>query len=90
VDSLKYGLGALAELGRARQGDVIELRADGHRQRYRVTGIQKIPQAQLTSATAAFRQDVAHRLVVITCGGPFDRGRHRYLDNVVVTAVPIG
>lgn len=89
VDSLKYGLGALAELGRAHKGDVIELRADGHRQRYRVTGIQKIPQALLTSATSAFRQDVAHRLVVITCGGPFDRGRHRYLDNVVVTAVPI-
>jgi hypothetical protein len=89
VDSLKYGRGALAELGRARRGAVLELRADGHRLRYRVTAVQKVPQARMTTETAAFRQDVVHRLVVITCGGPFDRARHRYLDNVVITAVPI-
>jgi hypothetical protein len=90
VDSLKYGLGALAELGKTHKGAVLELRADGHRQRYRVTGIQKIAQARLGTDTAAFNQEVSHRLVVITCGGPFDRGRHRYLDNIVITAVPVG
>ena len=89
VDSLTYGLGALAELGKARKGAVLELRANGHRLRYRVTGVQKVAQARMTSETEAFRQDVVHRLILITCGGPFDRGRHRYLDNIVITAVPI-
>jgi hypothetical protein len=89
VDSMKYGLGAFAELTHARKGTVLELRSGSHRQRYRVVGVLKVPQARLTSATAAFSQEVPHRLVVITCGGPFDRARHRYLDNVVVTAIPI-
>jgi hypothetical protein len=28
------------------------------------------------------------RLVLVTCGGPFDEARRHYRDNVVVTAVP--
>jgi hypothetical protein len=28
------------------------------------------------------------RLVLVTCGGPFDAGIGHYRDNVVVTAVP--
>jgi hypothetical protein len=28
------------------------------------------------------------RLVLITCGGPFDQVRHGYRDNLVVYAVP--
>jgi hypothetical protein len=29
------------------------------------------------------------RLVLVTCGGPFDEAGGHYLDNVVVTAVPV-
>ncbi|HEY4630433.1 MAG TPA: hypothetical protein VIG96_03950 [Blastococcus sp.] len=28
------------------------------------------------------------RLVLVSCGGPFDRTLRRYTDNVVVSAVP--
>ena len=34
-------------------------------------------------------RDVAHRLVLITCSGSFDRSTHRYADNLVVTAAPV-
>jgi hypothetical protein len=28
------------------------------------------------------------RLVLVTCGGPFETGTGRYRDNIVLTAVP--
>ena len=37
-----------------------------------------------------FARTGAPRLVVITCGGPFDESTRSYRDNVVVTAVPTG
>ena len=37
-----------------------------------------------------FRQDVEARLLLVTCGGDFDRGTRHYSDNVVVYAVPLG
>ena len=89
VDSAKYGLGAFAELAGTRRGAILELRTGDRRLRYRVTAVQKILQARMTTGTDAFRQDLPHRLVVITCGGPFDRAKHRYRDNIVITAVPL-
>jgi len=35
-----------------------------------------------------FAQDGPARLVLISCGGPFDRTAGSYLDNIVVFAVP--
>jgi hypothetical protein len=43
----------------------------------------------LAAGTDLFDQDVKHRLVMITCGGPFDRHTHRYRDNVVIVATPV-
>ncbi|GAA4760158.1 class F sortase [Actinomycetospora chibensis] len=37
-----------------------------------------------------FARTGAPRLVVITCGGPFDEATRSYRDNVVITAVPTG
>ena len=37
-----------------------------------------------------FARTGAPRLVVITCGGPFDEGTRSYRDNVVITAVSTG
>jgi hypothetical protein len=36
-----------------------------------------------------FDWDGPERLVLITCGGQFDRRALRYSDNVLVTAVPV-
>lgn len=35
-----------------------------------------------------FDQDVAGRIALVTCGGPFDQATGNYLDNIVVYAVP--
>jgi hypothetical protein len=37
---------------------------------------------------SAFARDGAPRLVLITCGGPFDAATGNYEDNVVVYATP--
>lgn len=89
VDSKQYGLGALYHLDNVRRGQVIEARAGTRSQRYRVTSVANVPQARLARGTSAFRQDIDHRLVLITCGGPFDRSRGHYTENVVVVATPV-
>ena len=90
VDSARYGLGVLAQLKGARPGQVIELRATGRVQRYRITTTQLVTQQSLATHDVFFAQGVTpHRLIVITCGGPFDLTTRRYQDNFVVTAVPV-
>lgn len=89
VDSRVYGLGVLAGLKQARVGQVITVRSGARSLSYRIISKRKIPKAELASGTDAFRQDVGQRLVVITCGGPFNLTTHRYEDNLVVVAVPL-
>jgi hypothetical protein len=89
VDSARFGLGAMAQLKVLRTGQVVELRAAGHTQRYRVSTRNELPQAELAARTDAFRQDIAPRLVLITCGGAFDPKRHRYQDNLIIVADPV-
>ncbi|MFN8081425.1 MAG: sortase [Kineosporiaceae bacterium] len=89
VDSRKYGLGALAELKWARPGDVIVLQAGKQRLRYRIQRALQVNQQSLAQDDEFFSQSGPHRLVLITCGGPFDRAKHRYRDNYVVVALPL-
>lgn len=88
VDSRRYGLGVLAQLKGVRKGAVIELGNGAQRQRYAVQSTQYVNQQSLAADDQFFRQDVAARLVVITCGGPFDPVRRRYRDNYIVVATP--
>lgn len=88
VDSSTLGLGALAELMDAPAGAEVVL-GDGKRQlRYRVVSVENIPKARLAPDFVPFDQRVEHRLVLITCGGAYDRSTHSYDDNVVVVAEP--
>jgi Sortase domain len=89
VDSARYGLGVMAQLRTLRLGQLVELRAGSLRQRYRITARQQVPQADLAADSDAFRQDIAPRLVLITCGGAFDPARHRYQDNLLLFADPV-
>jgi hypothetical protein len=90
VDTASFGLGVLSEMLRMQPGQNLKL-ADGvHGLTYRVQTVQTIPKVELAAGTALFSQDVKHRLVMITCGGPFDRRTHRYRDNVVIVAMPVG
>jgi hypothetical protein len=79
VDSATAGAGAFYALKSARRGDVIRLDA----RRYRVTSVRRV-RKQALPANVYSRTGPA-RLVLVTCGGPFDG--HHYRDNVIVTAV---
>jgi sortase (surface protein transpeptidase) len=89
VDSRRFGIGVFAELWKVRPGAVVDVRNGALHARYKVVSRTEVPQARMTRDTGAFRQDVSHRLVLITCGGPFDRTRHRYRDNIVLIARPV-
>lgn len=89
VDSARYGLGVLAGLRAVRVGQVLEVGAGTRVLRYRVVSQVAVRQARLAKDTDVFRPDVPHRLVVITCGGPFNTVTHRYLDNLIVIAKPL-
>jgi len=87
VDSATRGLGALLELSRIRPGAPVLVRtARGREYRYRVAARRVEPRGSLP--VGAFAPSGPPRLVLITCGGPFDRRARRYQDDIVVYAVP--
>ncbi|WP_143517101.1 class F sortase [Pseudonocardia sp. MH-G8] len=88
VDSRDAGLGALAVLRHVGAGEEIVLRgADGRDIAYRVTARRQYVKAELPPEV--FDAGGPARLVLITCGGAFDRSTRHYEDNVVVFAEPI-
>ena len=88
VDSAAQGPGALFKLQWLRPGAAATVTAGGRAWRYVVRAVRAYDKARLPSA-AVFGQRVAPRLVMITCGGPFDAATGHYLDNIVVYAVPV-
>lgn len=86
VDSARLGAGALFALEMLTPGDVIMLHGNGHSRRYLVVARHIYRKSALPPET--FATSGRPRLVVITCGGPFDRRTRHYRDNVVVYAVP--
>lgn len=88
VDSAVAGAGALFRLTALTSGDRLVLTTSaGARHRYRVTG-RRVYLKTGGLPTDLFTRDGPPRLVVITCGGPFDAAAGSYLDNVVVFAAP--
>jgi hypothetical protein len=89
VDSATKGLGSLVDLSRAPIGARVTVTGtDGASQAYRVVARRSYPKATLPTREL-FRQDVPARLLLITCGGQFDRATGHYERNVVVFAVPV-
>lgn len=88
VDGRKQGLGAMAAVRNVAVGAAVSVTAaDGTRHDYRVIGRERIVKKALP-VQDLFRRDGAHRLVLITCGGAYDRSRGGYQENIVVLAVP--
>jgi len=82
--------GALFRLATVRLGDAITaVGLDGRTRTYRVSAVREVAKQQLVTDLAPFRQDVAARLVLVTCGGQFDPVHRNYADNVVAFAVPV-
>ena len=91
VDSeASAGLGAFARLPDAQVGDVVEVTmADGSVRTYAVTSVERQAKPEI-DWSLIFERDGAPRLVLVTCGGVFQRDVGHYTDNVIVTAEPVG
>ncbi|WP_195908150.1 class F sortase [Nostocoides sp. HKS02] len=89
VDSAATGAGALFHLTDLRPGAVVRVTTtSGQVRSYVVTARRSFLKRQGLPPDL-FRADGPPRLVLITCGGPFDATARSYLDNVVVFAVPV-
>ncbi len=87
VDSASGGVGAFFKLRDARSGDRISVTTAGGRTfAYRIVSIRNYLKRKLPTNVYSLRG--RPRLVLVTCGGPFEASQGHYRDNVVVTAVP--
>ncbi|GAA1478344.1 hypothetical protein GCM10009623_27900 [Nocardioides aestuarii] len=89
LDTTTDPAGYLVALTALRPGDRVVLSAPRRRQAYEVVRNYLLPSADLSARSDLFEQRRPHRLLLVTCGGPYDRVRGRYLDNRVVEAVPV-
>ena len=88
VDSATLGVGALGRLSDLRAGDRIMIgTSTGVTLAYRVTALRVLEKAPGLPASLFDRTGPA-RLVLISCGGPFDEAAKSYLDNIAVVALP--
>jgi len=88
VDSAAAGLGTFAVLRQVGVGERVELRgADGRTLAYRVVARRQLEKAELPADL--FAHGGPPRLVLITCGGRFDRTTRHYTDNVIVYTEPV-
>jgi sortase (surface protein transpeptidase) len=88
VDS-QTGPAVFYRLRDLRPGDQVRVvRADGLVVRFRVESLASYPKRSLP-AEAVYGATTAPALRLITCAGTFDRARHSYRDNLVVSAVRV-
>lgn len=78
-----YGLASL------KSGDKVTVtRGDGSAARFRVRGVEQVPVTDFP-AERVYRRSGPAGLVLLTCGGVYDRSAGRYVDNVLVFASPV-
>jgi hypothetical protein len=85
--------GSMAQIGKLDPGDEVDVFGkqnadDRHEVRFRVTGVRTYHKTHLPYKQI-FDQKSVGRIVIVTCGGPFDASTGNYLDNIVVFAVPM-
>ncbi|MCC2308874.1 class F sortase [Cellulomonas chengniuliangii] len=90
VDSLSTGIGPFARLHDVAPGaKIVVTTADGSDHEYSVRDVVRVPK-DTAPVGEWFSREGSSRLVLVTCGGAFDRDVGHYAENVVVTAVPEG
>jgi hypothetical protein len=77
--------GALARLPQTRPGEIATLTEDHRALRYRILAIRTYPKTSGLPGSV-FAKNGPVRLVLITCGGPFDSSTGNYEDNIVAYA----
>ena len=90
VDSFTKGIGPIAELLDARQGDRLRVAGRELSQQFEVVSVKFVAKTTLAQNSAAFSPSGDRRLVLITCGGPYDAANGGYRDNLVVVATAVG
>ncbi|MFC8923090.1 class F sortase [Cellulosimicrobium sp. NPDC057127] len=73
----------LREAGEGTSVDVVD--AAGTTHRYTVTRVETVPKSAFPAGTV-FDRAGTPRIVLVTCGGRWDRQQRSYTENVVVTA----
>jgi hypothetical protein len=87
VDTHRLGIGTFAVLRVVSLGEEIDvIDVSGAVHTYTVIARQQLAKAQLPMAL--FDPSGPPALVLITCGGAFDRTTRHYADNVIVVATP--
>jgi len=87
VDSATAGAGAFFRVKDARAGDKVTVTTSGGRTfTYKVVSVKAYLKSELP--TDVWSKRGGARLVLVTCGGPFDQATRHYRDNIVLTAVP--
>ena len=88
IDSAAAGEGALFHLANLGPGDHVQVRtATGRTLTYQVQARRVYVKADGLPAEL-FNQQGPARLVIISCGGPFDATIHSYEDNIAIYATP--
>ncbi|PKH38417.1 class F sortase [Nocardioides alpinus] len=90
VDSAADGLGPYVELLDVRRGQSVVLTSESLRQEYVVSSLRLLDKGPLAEHAWVYAATGPHRLVLVTCAGPFDAGRGGYQRLAVVTATPVG
>jgi Sortase domain len=86
VDSAQAGVGALFRLHSLRTGDRVQLGTAHGSREYVIRALRSFPKTALPAEV--FATNGQPRLVLITCGGPFNQRTRQYADNIVAFAVP--
>lgn len=88
VNDRVQGTGVFARIGELQVGQTVTVRlADGRKLDYRIVAREQWAKDQVPLARL-FDRSGQPRIVLITCGGIFDRTSRNYQDNIAVTAVP--
>lgn len=89
IDARRFGQGPLARIVHLQPGDRAVLTgAEGSRAEYVVRGLQTFPKESFPAADL-FGTDGPERLVLVTCGGTFDRELGSWDSNVVAVLDPV-
>ena len=86
----RKGLGPYVELLDVRRGQSVVLTSEDLRQEYVVSSLRLLDKGPLSAHPWVYAATGPHRLVMVTCAGPFDADKGGYQQLAVVTATPVG
>lgn len=85
VDMEGVGPGALYEVRNLRPGASVTVQTATGREHWTINGVRTYKKGNIPAGLFSDQQ-MTPRLLIITCGGPFDYATHHYYDNVIAYA----